>query len=193
MSGETSDRSAPAARNLELKVKTGTSELATIRDTLKSQGASALDRQDQEDVYFSAPDGRLKLRTIRTAAGSAWAELIGYRREDLAGSRWSSYRIMPMTMEQGPALVSVLAQALPIWVRVRKQREVFQIGATRVHLDAVEELGAFVELETVITNQAADHAEQEHDHVIHLLGLARYPVVAGSYSDLLAAKLRSFE
>jgi len=159
-----------------------------IRDILASRELIARDRQHQEDIYFIAPEGRLKLRTIRTTGDRGWAELIGYRRGDLVGSRWSTYGILPLTVEQGSALVPVLEQAIPVWVRVRKSREIFLLGSTRIHLDTVEELGAFVELETVISDQAPHDAEREHQYVIDLLGLESCPVIAGSYSDLLAAK-----
>ncbi|MBA3380186.1 MAG: CYTH domain-containing protein [Chloroflexia bacterium] len=68
--------------------------------------------------------------------------------------------------------------------RVDKVRHVALIGQTRVHLDLVDGLGAFVELETVISTQTQSEATAEHRQVIGLIGLAAYPSVAGSCSDL---------
>ena len=53
---------------------------------------------------------------------------------------------------------------------MRKTRHVLIYGATRIHLDDVEHLGAFVELETVLSNQPVE-AEAEHAFLTRLLGL----------------------
>lgn len=186
MSGEIHDQRGSAARNLELKVRVDAEGLGAIREQLLEYQDASPDHQDQDDRYFEAPQGRLKLRTIRNG-DLGRSELIAYQRSDLQGSRWSSYRILPVSPGQGAALVDVLSQVMPELVRVRKQREIVIIGATRVHLDVVEGLGEFVELETVIAAQSRESAEREHQDVIEMLGLGKWPVVAGSYSDLLVS------
>ncbi len=143
------------------------------------------EQQQQDDRYFQVPEGRLKLRAITDDTGMSRVELIAYRRPDVAGSRWSSYRIMPLETEQAESLADTLEHVLRPHVRVRKRREILLHGATRIHLDEVEGLGAFVELETVVTNQTATSAEQEHRRVIAALGLDTWPIESSSYSDLL--------
>lgn len=176
-----------ARRNLELKVRVTAEDLDAIRATLVAATGAEPEVQWQVDRYFQVPAGRLKLRVITYHTGMSRAELIGYRRPDVRGSRWSSYRITPLPAEQAESLAGTLAQVLPVLVEVRKRREIVIVGATRVHLDAVDGLGAFVELETVIGSQDDEHATREHREVIDRLGLDAWPVEAGSYSDLLLA------
>ena len=57
-------------------------------------------------------------------------------------------------------------------------------GATRVHLDRVENLGQFIELETVIQSQSIEEAEREHQHVKRCLKIEDRDLVGQSYSDL---------
>lgn len=187
-SGMMHDHAAPIARNLELKVEAGADALTAIRTVLTDQETDPVGVQDQEDIYFTAPEGRLKLRTIRSDDAERRSELVAYQRGDIDGSRWSSYRILPMAADQGALLITMLELVMPVWVRVRKRREIFLIGATRIHLDTVDGLGEFVELETVISDQSQADAEREHHEVIAMLRLRRFPAVAGSYSALLADK-----
>jgi adenylate cyclase class IV len=71
--------------------------------------------------------------------------------------------------------------------RVRKTRELFLLDATRIHLDEVEGLGAFVELETVAAGEAGPAERAEHDRIAAGLGLDAQATLAGSYIDLLEA------
>jgi predicted adenylyl cyclase CyaB len=172
-------------RNLELKVRVTPGALAAIRRDVKDWLGSEPRVERQRDRYFRVPEGRLKLRTITYDTGASRAELIAYQRPDVHGSRWSDYRIAPVVTDEAEQLAATLAQVLPLLVDVRKRREIAIAGVTRIHLDEVEELGAFVELETVVTDTADSAAEREHASVIERLGLAAWPVEAGSYSDLL--------
>lgn len=174
-----------ARRNLELKVRVPADEHAAIRERLARLGAGLPEVEHQEDRYFRVAEGRLKLRTISTSSGAMLAELIAYRRPDEHGSRWSAYAITPIDDAQVEPLARTLAQVLPVHVVIRKRREILLVGVTRVHLDEVEELGTFVELETVIHSQSTKEAAAEHQYVIDALELAKWPVEAGSYSDLL--------
>lgn len=174
-----------ARRNLELKVRLPQAELGLVRDRLPTLGASEPDIQQQEDRYFVVSDGRLKLRTVAHGSGETRAELIAYRRPDEHGPRWSSYAITQLARDQVASLAATLAQVLPERVVIRKRREIYLYGATRIHLDDVQELGTFVELETVMGSQSTGDAVTEHQLVVDRLGLAAWPVEAESYSDLL--------
>jgi adenylate cyclase class IV len=94
------------------------------------------------------------------------AELIAYARMDQAGSRWSTYEVVPIAAEHAPAMLRALLLSHHERVRIDKLRHVGLIGQTRVHLDRVEGLGSFVELETVIGDQRDDDAAREHREVI---------------------------
>jgi predicted adenylyl cyclase CyaB len=176
-------------RNLELKVRLDPTRERAVRAAMRALGVP-IERQRQVDRYFAVPAGRLKLRTVAYDTEPSRAELIAYRRPDEAGSRWSAYRITPLDPPAADDLAATLGHVLPALVEVRKLREIAIWSATRIHLDAVEGLGWFAELETVLDGQGDDGAAAEHREVIDRLGLAALPVEAGSYSDLLARQER---
>jgi adenylate cyclase class IV len=158
--------------------------MAEVRGRVLALGLP-IDHQRQVDRYFAVPEGRLKLRAIAYDTEPSRAELIAYRRPNDAGSRWSVYRITPLEPDAADDLAATLAHVLPALVEVRKRRQIAIWGSTRIHLDRVEGLGPFVELETVIAGQADATAEAEHREVIERLGLGDWPVEATSYSDML--------
>ena len=73
--------------------------------------------------------------------------------------------------------------------RVRKHRTLYHVGRTRVHLDRVEELGHFLELEVVLSEgePSASGVEEAHK-LMAALGVAPTQLIAGAYVDLLAQK-----
>lgn len=188
------------ARNLELKVRCGRDALMDVRARLVAVDPvfSDPERMRQVDTYYRVPRGRLKLRLIERlrADGSGEgegrsAELIGYDRPREPGSRWSTYRVAAIDPGAAGGLHDALALTHDVLVRVAKHREVRHVRATRIHLDEVDGLGAFIELETVIGGQDDGEATREHEAVIALLRLDRFAAIPGSYSDLLLAQGRS--
>jgi predicted adenylyl cyclase CyaB len=167
------------ARNVEIKAR-----IASI-DALMPR-ARALARHDAEliahdDTFFAVPHGRLKLREF--ADGSA--ELIHYRRADTAQAKLSDYR--RVLVPDAAALREALQRALGVIGRVRKQRWLLLAGQTRIHLDRVEGLGDFMELEVVLRDdQSEADGVRSADHLMHELGLGQAERIAGAYVDLLA-------
>jgi homotetrameric cytidine deaminase len=137
----------------------------------------------QRDTYFRVPEGRLKLRE-ETPGGAA---LIQYRRADRAEARESRYRIAPV--EDGAAVREALDAALGTLVVVDKQRRLLLWEGVRIHLDTVEGLGSFLELEGVAA--AGSDLSAEAGRVAQLseaLGLGEDRILADSYSDRLLAE-----
>ncbi len=175
------------ARNLELKVQCPPAALDAIRTRVESLVCAPIQRLHQIDTYFAVERGRLKLREIRGERDPSMierAELIAYARPSDGGSRWSSYQVVPIAAHAVPKLLGGLLMTHDQLARVDKIRLLAVIWLTRVHLDRVESVGTFVELETVISTQRESEAAEEHRRVIELLELTNYPSVAGSYSDL---------
>ena len=173
-------------RNLELKVQCDEAMFAEVSARADALGA----RQSlwQRDTYFSVPHGRLKLREIREEGADSAAELIGYSRPDLEGSRWSTYHRAVISTSEVDALREGLASTIGERIVVEKRRDVVLVKQTRIHLDNVTGLGSFIELETVIDGALSDeNAAIEHVAIIAALGIGDLPPVGGSYSDLLEA------
>lgn len=164
-------------RNIEIKARCPDPD--AIRRWLAQRGVKPAARLHQIDTYFVVPHDRLKLREI---AGEP-AQLIQYHRPDARAARTSDYVIAPVP-EPGP-LKEALARALGIRTVVEKQRELYLWGQTRIHLDEVAGLGAFLELETVITDQPQEEAERECREVQEALGIGEEDLVAGSYGEMM--------
>jgi predicted adenylyl cyclase CyaB len=168
------------ARNIEIKARVASIDAVMPPARALAQHDAELIAQD--DTFFQVPHGRLKLREF--ADGSA--ELIHYHRTDTPDAKLSDYRRVPVP--DTAALREALERALGLLGRVRKQRWLLLAGQTRIHLDRVEELGDFVELEVVLRDgQAEADGVRIADQLMHELGLAHAERIAGAYLDLLRA------
>jgi predicted adenylyl cyclase CyaB len=137
----------------------------------------------QEDTFFAAPRGRLKLRKLSSTS----AELICYEREDGAGPKESRYSIFPTS--EPDSLKSVLGMSLGVRGVVRKTRALYLVGQTRIHLDEVEGLGSFVELEVVLQrNQSHADGVRIARELMIKLEIQDSELVEQAYIDLLLTK-----
>lgn len=177
------------ARNIELKVVCNSEQFAEIGSLLNTRELSSRTELVQTDTYFQVPNGRLKLREIQSDEGQS-AELIQYDRADDVGSRFSTYQLLAFDPARARELTRMLQRSTGVLTIVRKHRTVAIWSSTRIHLDQVESLGSFVELETVLDDGELDQnqARAEHEDVIEWLGLSLLESIAGSYSDLLLLK-----
>jgi predicted adenylyl cyclase CyaB len=170
------------ARNVEIKARIGSIEALLPRARALADGDAQ--RLEQDDTFFDVPLGRLKLREF----GDGSAELIHYQRPDIGGAKLSDYVRTPVS---SPASMhDALERALGASIgRVRKQRLLLMVGATRIHLDRVEGLGEFIELEVVLhEHQSESDGVRIAEHLMHELGLAAAPRIAGAYLDLLVTE-----
>ncbi len=135
---------------------------------------------NQEDVFYQSPRGRLKLRIFDERRG----ELIFYRRPDQVGPKTSEYYIHPT--DRPGSLRQVLDLSLPQVGVVRKRRDVFLVGQTRLHFDQVEGLGRFLELEVVLRpGQAIAEGECVANELMARLEIERGDLIDTAYIDLI--------
>jgi predicted adenylyl cyclase CyaB len=170
-------------RNLEAKYRAP--DLSLVESRCAALGARLAVDLRQADHFFSHGKGttrRLKLREFDPRHG----ELISYQRADANHPRCSDYLIYETAAPE--ALREVLAHALGAGPVVAKRRRVYLFGATRIHLDEVEGLGTFVEIETVLAEEADSGAAAEFETVANALGLTADRIVPGAYVDLLAER-----
>jgi adenylate cyclase class IV len=134
----------------------------------------------QDDTFFACGNGRLKLREFADGSG----ELIFYRRADRTGPKESFY--LRSAASQPEALRECLGQAYGEVGRVLKQRTLYLVGRTRVHLDRVAGLGDFVELEVVLAHdEAVEAGVSEAGELLRRLGIAPEMLLESAYVDLL--------
>ena len=163
-----------------IEVKARVADLAPIRAVIEPLADGPAQILDQEDIFFAAPDGRLKLRIF----GDGNGELIHYHRRDIAGPKTSHYTIAPTTDPE--ALRAILSSVLGVLGVVRKRRWLYMVGQTRVHLDRVEGLGEFVELEVVLRpDQAEGEGVAIAQGLMARLGIAEGQLVEMAYIDLM--------
>ena len=93
-----------------------------------------------------------------------------------------------IAIEDGPGLARMLSAMLGVWRVVRKRREIALYQNVRIHLDRVEGLGTFIELEAVWDGGAEGLAEQERKlaWLRERLGVRDQDLIAGSYETLLS-------
>ena len=167
-------------RNIEIKARVPR-PARLLDDILKiaDRGPTVF---SQDDTFFACPNGRLKLRMFSEAEG----QLIFYRRDDQSGPKLSEY-FMTATHEP-EALRGVLALAYGTVGRVKKTRTLCFVGATRIHLDDVEGLGHFLELEVVLEpEQSIEDGEAIAEDLMKKLSVAPETLVKTAYVDLLAS------
>lgn len=164
--------------NIEIKARVRNFD--EIRRRAEDVSDSPVEVIPQEDTFFNTPHGRLKLRLLAEDR----AQLIYYTRPDQEGPKRSDYHIFHSS---DPAnLKRVLELAYGIRGVVRKTRYLYLVGQTRVHLDDVEGLGQFMELEVVMQEKQSDAEGQAiAEALMASLGVDKTDLLEGAYMDLL--------
>lgn len=164
--------------NIEIKARVR--DFAEIRARAETLSDTPVEIIPQEDTFFHTPQGRLKLRLVSGKQG----QLIYYSRPDQEGPKRSDYHISHTSDPEN--LKRVLALAYGIRGVVRKTRYLYLVGQTRIHLDDVEGLGQFMELEVVMQEGQSDTEGQAiAENLMADLGVERRDLLEGAYMDLL--------
>jgi predicted adenylyl cyclase CyaB len=167
--------------NVEIKARVR--DPAGLRERAAALADGPCTELRQEDAFFPVPTGRLKLRRIEGRG----AELIFYQRADRLEAAVSTYRRTPVQDPDG--LAETLGEALGADVVVRKVRGLFHVGRTRIHVDEVEGLGHYMELEVVLREgERADEGAREAARIATQLGIEEHDYVQCAYADLLRSR-----
>lgn len=171
--------------HLNIEIKARVASLEPLRDFLIAQKARYVGTDHQKDTYFNVPEGRLKLRE-----GNIEQALIFYRRNDQAGPKKSEVMLHAITKEDA-SLVAMLKNALPTEVVVEKTREIYFIGNVKFHLDMVEGLGTFAEIEAIDLDGSVGEAQlyaQCNDYM-QAWKIETEDLLTDSYSDMLRSSM----
>ncbi len=167
--------------NIEIKARAR--NFTAVRSRAKALSDLPEQVIPQVDTFFYTGKGRLKLREL----GGQHAQLIYYERPDQEGPKRSDYHIYETRDPE--KLKTTLSLALGTRGVVRKTRYLYMVGQTRVHLDDVEGLGQFMELEVVLNPQQPDEEGQAiAEDLMSKLGIEKADLLEGAYMDLMEGK-----
>lgn len=165
---------------LNVEVKNKTNDLKAVRSILENLGAQFKGIDHQVDTYFYTDTGRLKLRE-----GNIEKSLIHYERANANGIKDSSINLLRLS--ETDELKKILIKSNGIKVVVDKRREIFFIENVKFHLDIVEGLGTFVEIEAI--DEFGEKSKTELDtqckKYFELLKLEESNNISFSYSDMI--------
>ena len=169
------------ASNIEIKARVG--DFAALKARAESLSDGPVKVISQEDTFFKTEQGRLKLRVLAPDLGY----LIYYERPDQDGPKRSDYHLAETRDPEN--LKTALSLALGIRGVVKKTRYLYMAGQTRIHLDQVEGLGHFLELEVVLREGQSDAEGQAiAEDLMRRLGVRGGALIEGAYMDLLEGK-----
>ncbi|HEU5115075.1 MAG TPA: class IV adenylate cyclase [Isosphaeraceae bacterium] len=170
--------------NIEIKCRVHNPD--ALRAKVERLSDGPVERLEQTDTFFRSHVGRLKLRQEAPREGV----LIQYQRPSETGPKASHYQ---MARTDDPEILrNILSTELGVLGTVRKSRQLYRVGRTRIHLDEVEGLGDFLELEVVLGPEDAvidGHAEAEN--LMNRLGIHPDDLIECAYLDLLLELERS--
>jgi len=167
--------------NIEIKARL--KDFEALRRRAEAVSDKPVQVIPQVDTFFRTGQGRLKLREL----GSGAAQLVYYERPDHDGPKHSDYRILETNDPE--SLKDILRFALGIRGVVRKTRYLYLVGQTRVHLDDVDGLGQFMELEVVLRSDQSDEDGQAiARELMTKLGVNDSDLLEGAYMDLMESR-----
>ncbi|MBI5640646.1 MAG: class IV adenylate cyclase [Nitrospirae bacterium] len=167
-------------KRVNIEIKASCRDQNKVREVLlRSRSAVFIGEDHQVDTYFKVQCGRLKLRE-----GNIEKALIYYEREDAQGPKKSE---VILYKDPAPSLKDILTKALGVRVVVDKQREIYFIDNVKFHLDTVQGLGSFIEIEAIDDNGSIGEVRLlvQCKEYLSLLEITDDQLIAGSYSDLV--------
>jgi len=133
----------------------------------------------QRDTFFRVNQGKLKLREEESGAC-----LIFYGREDVKGLKLSNYEIV--AVPEPEKMREMMTRALGVLAVVKKTRTVLMRDNVRLHLDSIDGLGDFGEIEAVLeegTSQETSRAAVEQ--LLSAFDISRRKLIDASYYEML--------
>lgn len=166
-------------QNIEIKAKYTNHDKA--RQLCQDLGAACLGTVRQIDTYFRVQKGRLKLR--EQDAGTA--ELIAYVRPDQEVPKCSEFVVIkvdcPTTVKE------IFSALLSVETVVQKSRTIYILDSARIHIDEVDGMGRFLEVE-VLCGSGDDAAIQTATiralELMKAFEITPKDLIPGSYREL---------
>jgi len=163
--------------NVEIKARI--TDYDKVKRLIENVCNNPIETTEQIDTFFNCTSGRLKLREAETNSA-----LIYYDRKDSQEPTFSDIAIS--FIENPDTLKTVLANSNGIRGIVKKERILYKYEQTRIHLDDVEGLGKFIELEVVLdNNQSMQDGEKIAFALMDKFNIQKSDLIDVAYIDLL--------
>ncbi|MCB2213722.1 class IV adenylate cyclase [bacterium] len=168
---------------LLVEIKARCADHEPIRAGLNALNARCVGLDHQVDTYFKVPENRLKLRE-----GTIEKNLIYYHRPNQTGPKRSDV-ILHKPVETD-SLKAILERVHGILVVVDKHREIWFVDNVKIHLDEVDELGRFVEIEAIGApgTHTDDQLRDQCEALMRRFQIREDDLLTSSYSDMLLEK-----
>ena len=151
-----------------------------IKKILQEKNALFKGIDHQIDTYFNVPKGRLKLRE-----GNIENNLIHYHRPNQAGPKKSLVTLYQSQPDSH--LKAVLTNALGVKTVVDKKRAIYFLDNVKFHIDVVEHLGNFVEIEAIDKDNTMEESflQAQCEQYLQLFQISPEHLLTNSYSDMM--------
>ncbi|MFT8537247.1 class IV adenylate cyclase [Bifidobacterium aquikefiri] len=169
------DRHWSSMRNIEIKIRV--SDKQRMSQLLKDVGAQYISTVDQHDYYLAMGKNKEKLRVIDNREFC----LISYRRAENAGKKDSTFELTELTALEADRILN----SRRVIKEVRKSRQLWTYLHTGIHLDEVDGMGSFLELETAICDITYEEGAEEFERVAAKLSIDSAKGIPASYSDMV--------
>ena len=165
---------------LNIEIKASCTQPERVHQILKEQQADFIGLDHQIDTYFNVPNGRLKFRE-----GNIEHSLIHYQRSNQEGPKKSE--VLLYHPQADSSLKALLIAAVGVLVIVDKKRSIYFIDNVKFHVDQVDGLGSFVEIEAIDKDGSISENQllKQCKDYMRLLNIEERDLLAVSYSDLL--------
>jgi adenylate cyclase class 2 len=172
---------------VEVKVR---ADHGRVRGALEDADAAFVGRVLQEDTYFGAPDRSFSetdeaLRIRRERSDGEETARLTYK-GPLVESESKTREEFETGVDDGETMGHVLERLgyYPV-ATVRKERDRYAFGDYEVHLDAVDDLGEFVEVETEASDSSYEADRAGAYEILERLGLDPDTQIRTSYLELI--------
>jgi len=165
--------------HLNVEIKATCPDPEAVRAVLRRLNSDFKGTDHQIDTYFNCTQGRLKLRE-----GNIERALIHYLRGDQSGPKRSD--VLLYDAHPSGELKTLLTRALGILTVVDKRRDIHFVGNVKIHIDSVEGLGSFVEIEAIADDEySTEEALREQcEFFMEQLKVEPEHLLERSYSDI---------
>ncbi|MFC1785747.1 class IV adenylate cyclase [Candidatus Neomarinimicrobiota bacterium] len=164
-------------KNVEIKARI--TDYDKVKRLVENLCHNPIYTEQQEDTFFNSSKGRLKLRE-----SDGESAIIYYDRPNSYEPKQSDIAIS--LTENPDSLKSVLSKSNGIRGIIKKKRILYKYGQTRIHLDDVEGLGNFIELEVVLEpNQTSKDGKTIAYNLMNKFDIQKTDLIDIAYIDII--------